>query len=317
LINTSTEPAAHRKTDAGISFSGHETFVFRYGWLKKAVDATLLDAAIFASDSAMVELGVGKNMVRSIRHWALATRALEEVPKTRGAQLQVSEFGTLLFAPGGFDKYLEDPNSLWLLHWNLATNERRATTWSWAFSLLTTEFTRDTLVSTMLAELNRRALPPPSEHSLRRDIDCFIRTYAPSRNPKTATLEDSLDCPFVELGLLEDDGASGVLRFKRGVQRTLAPEIFAYALIDYWGRVAHDRETLPFSTIAYRFGSPGTIFKLDENSLIERLERLEETTAGRLVYAETAGLKQVYRRTEIRAFELLSHYYETSIEAGV
>ena len=55
-----------------------------------------------------------------------------------------------------------------------------------------------------------------------------------------------------------------------------------------WRRAASGRETLPFSDIAYGFGSPGLIFKLDENSLTERLERLERLTDGRMAYTETA-----------------------------
>ena len=60
------------------SFAGHETFTLRYGWLKKAVDAVHEDPIVFTRDDALVRLGVGKNMVRSIRHWGLATGILEE-----------------------------------------------------------------------------------------------------------------------------------------------------------------------------------------------------------------------------------------------
>ena len=48
------------------SFSGHETFPFRYTWLKKGVDAVRDDPSVFTSDRATITLGVGKNMVRSI-----------------------------------------------------------------------------------------------------------------------------------------------------------------------------------------------------------------------------------------------------------
>jgi hypothetical protein len=59
------------------SFSGHETFVFRYAWLKKGVDAFAADPEIFRKESAIVTLGVGKNMVASIRHWCIATQLFE------------------------------------------------------------------------------------------------------------------------------------------------------------------------------------------------------------------------------------------------
>ncbi|MBC8136407.1 MAG: DUF4007 family protein [Fibrella sp.] len=55
------------------AFSGHQTFVFRYPWLKKGVDALTRDPAVFRSPDAIVRLGVGKNMVDAIRHWTLST----------------------------------------------------------------------------------------------------------------------------------------------------------------------------------------------------------------------------------------------------
>jgi hypothetical protein len=92
-----------------LSFSGHETFAFRHSWLKKAADAVLEDPEVFTKDSAIVTLGVGKNMVRSIRHWGLATGILAEEPKSRGTRLGVSDFGLAILGPAGFDPYLEDP----------------------------------------------------------------------------------------------------------------------------------------------------------------------------------------------------------------
>lgn len=309
------DTAAEKNRGRGrpLSFSGHETFVFRYGWLKKAVDATEENPEIFASDQAMVVLGVGKNMVRSIRHWALATRVIEEEPRTRGAKVRVTELGKFLLGARGNDPYLEDINSLWILHWNLATNEERSTTWTWTFGLLpSNEFTRDSLAALVRDELQRRDLKGPSENSLRRDIDCFIRTYVVDKTAKGIVLEDSLDCPLVELDLVEEEATSGLFRIRRGPQNTLADEVFVWALIEFWTRAAQDRETLAFSRIAYEFASPGSVFKLDENSLVERLDRLEQLTNGKLAYGETAGLKQLYRRSRVRSFDFLESYYRAS-----
>jgi hypothetical protein len=135
------------------SFSGHETFVFRYTWLKKAVDAVRLDPRVFGQDNAIVTLGVGKNMVRSIRHWGLATGILVEEPKSRGTVMEVSKFGKFLFGDtesSGADPFLEDPNTLWLLHWLLISNSERSTTWQWAFNRFpSNEFTREGLAVTI------------------------------------------------------------------------------------------------------------------------------------------------------------------------
>lgn len=103
-------------------FAGHETFPLRYGWLKKAVDGVADDPELFTRDDALVTLGVGKNMVRAIGHWALANRVLEEdadTPNNRGRKLRLTPLGKFVFGRGGIDPYLEEPASLWLLHWQL------------------------------------------------------------------------------------------------------------------------------------------------------------------------------------------------------
>jgi hypothetical protein len=53
-------------------FSGHETFACRYAWLPKSAQRVSEDPKILTlgrEDEAMVKLGVGKNMVRSMRFW--------------------------------------------------------------------------------------------------------------------------------------------------------------------------------------------------------------------------------------------------------
>lgn len=307
-------PRTDRKKSQVVSFSGHETFVFRYAWLKKAVDAVSADSSVFTSDDAMVRLGVGKNMVRSIRHWGLSTRILEELPHTRGMKVQVAELGSFLFSPTGADRYLEDLNTLWLLHWNLATNEQRSTSWSWFFSLFPgNDFTRDALTVFLQVEAGKRQIKLASESSLRRDVDCFVRTYTPSKAAKGMVLEDSLDCPLVELSLIEPCGG-GVFRFKRGPKNTLSDEAFACCLIEFWDRTEAN-ETLAFTNIAYGFGSPGLVFRLDENSLVDRLERIEAVTGGLISYTETSGLKQAYRRGRVDWRPLLRRHYERSLSA--
>jgi hypothetical protein len=101
-------------------FSGHETFPLRHLWLRKAYDAVkeqfhdgVAPHGVFSDPDAVARFGVGKNMVRSIRHWALACGVLEE--KRFGlAPSALSEF---LFGVEGVDPFLESPATIWLMHW--------------------------------------------------------------------------------------------------------------------------------------------------------------------------------------------------------
>jgi len=77
-------------------FSGHQTFVFRYGWLEKGVRGVAQCPTLFSEDDALVRLGVGKNMVDSIRHWCQVTQLVEtdsEVKGNTGRHLRLTDIG--------------------------------------------------------------------------------------------------------------------------------------------------------------------------------------------------------------------------------
>ena len=62
-------------------FSGHETFPLRQMWLKKVIEqavGNVVPKTAFADENAIAEFGVGKNMVASMRHWALACNVMTE-----------------------------------------------------------------------------------------------------------------------------------------------------------------------------------------------------------------------------------------------
>ena len=300
------------------SFSGHETFPFRYTWLKKGIDAVRENPTVFADDSATITLGVGKNMVRSIHHWCQVAGLIEGdgVDSNNRRRFVPKKLGDKIFADDGFDPYLEDTATLWLIHWQLATNINRATTWFWAFSIFgRNEFRRNTFSSELINWTKKFTFNRISENSIKRDVDCFLRTYTPSRLTKTTIIEDTFDCPLVELGLISNSSDEKIYRFHRGPKPSLPIEIFAAALFEFWDSHFSKNNPLTFRDIAYSPGSPGQTFLLDEDTFVEYLDRLDSLTAGALRYDETAGLKQVYREKKMTSMELLNRYYESSSSA--
>ena len=261
------------------SFSGHETFPFRYTWLKKGVDAVTTDPAVFTSDRATITLGVGKNMVRSIRHWCTAAGLIRA--QDDRTQFEPTELGTAIFADDGFDPYLEDTATLWLIHAQLAANANRTTTWYWAFNLSTqNEFRKQRFTSDLInwAEINgtRRS----SDNSIKRDVDCFFRTYVPSRLTKPTIMEETFNCPLVELDLISGAPDGVTYQFHRGPKDSLPTEIFVAVLSQFWEFRFSARNSLALGEIAYSAESPGQIFKLDVDSVVQYLEAVETLTDG-------------------------------------
>lgn len=294
-------------------FSGHQTFVFRYGWLEKGVRAVEESPTAFSEDNALVVLGVGKNMVESIRHWCQVTQLVEmdaDVEENRGRHLRVTEIGRRLLLNEGWDPFLEDDASLWLIHWLLVTNSSIGTAWQLLFSCFNRpDFTKRELIDYIMAFAEKKSLKV-GESVIARDADCLLRTYIPVTNGKKRIVpEETFDCPLLQLNLVQPSLDGELYRFAIGPKPSLPAAIFAYALHEYFERARPGRNTMSIQECLYGEGSPGQAFRLDENSLIEYIEELEDSVGGGLTLDETAGLKQIYRRKVFDPMVLLDRYY--------
>ncbi|MGA0197909.1 MAG: DUF4007 family protein [Prochlorotrichaceae cyanobacterium] len=288
-------------------FARHETFHPRFGWLKKGFDRAQHNPGVFLAEDATVHLGVGKNMVRSIRYWCDAFKLLENDRPT--------EFGEQLLGNQGWDPYLEDPASLWLLHWKLLADPCRATAWSMVFNDLNqAEFTEEDI----LEMLRRGRAGKLAESSFKKDVSCLLRMYA--RQPsakKSLASEESLDCPFVDLGLIHLIGDSRVkrsFRFQLGHKANLPPEFIVCAALQFAVQTNETARTIPLSRLLYDPGSPGQAFKLTESALCEAIEIVSKAE-------ETLGLDDAAGKLQFRfqgsdhlafAEALLAQYYQAN-----
>ncbi len=207
--------------------SGHEKFIFRHGWLKKGVDAIRLDPYLFGKDQALVELGVGKNMVRSIRHWCLATGLLFEDSTTpKGAALCPTELAVKLLTDQGWDPFLEDTGTLWLLHWQLATNPTRGGVWHAIFGhFYEPEFSKRQMLTHVSRYLERSGIYA-KESTVEQSVDVCLRAYVPAKRYGPGTIaEDTFDSPLAELDLIRAIPDDSVYWFNIGPKGTLNPAV--------------------------------------------------------------------------------------------
>ena len=277
--------------------SGHETFPLRYGWLKKAFDEVRKteggknNIEVFLSDDAIARFGVGKNMVASIRHWATAAGIVrDDSPK-----INTTPLGREIFANNGLDKYMENPATAWLVHWQLCGKPKK-TTWFWAFNHFPAPlFERDLLVKSIEKVANERGWTKASAATIRKDVACFVRTYVSLPPSGRSSREDTLESPLTELGLIRPIGKRDVFRFVRGRKPSLGQGVFCYAVTKFWRDRLPNARTLSFEALAHEPGSPGRVFLLNENDLADRLTALEDVSDGLYRWSETTGLKQLIR----------------------
>lgn len=273
------------------TFSGHETFPLRYGWLQKAYRAVSEAASaqdavhVFRDPDSIARFGVGRNMVGAIRYWATAAGVLKETKDG----LATTWLGTMLFDENGTDPYLEEDASLWLLHWHLVSRARLTSAY-WLFNEFRGgSFVRQDMVASLLKLAHERGWSRVASTTVDRDLQCLLRTYIGGRGSSEAG-----ESILAELGLIRPMDKTR-FRLSRGRKPNLPNAVFLYCFNEFWEEFAPDQTTMSFENAAYAPGSPGRVFLLDEDDIVDRLEQLEDISGGILTWSETAGLRQIIR----------------------
>lgn len=269
-------------------FSGHESFVIRYGWLPKLYEAVVACPEVFSSDErAILALGLGRNMVKSIRFWGDALGLIELAGRT----VVPTPLAVRLLDPAaGRDPYLEDVGSLWRLHWLLTTHARLGAWAAFFMDMPDTVIAKERLVS-MVAGRAEALGSRVSRGTASAHVDILVRTYDAGRLEGVAILEDALGSPLQELDLVREETVLGkpTLRLWRGAKATLDVPDFAFALHDFWTGAARGSRTLSLRTLMLSRRSPGMVFALDEASLHERLAAVCAAVPGLELRADGVG----------------------------
>lgn len=272
-------------------FYRHETFHPRHGWFKKIYDAVKHDNNVFLREDAVVTLGVGKNMVKSMRYWGSAFKLFKDSPDEENKGIALTPFADSIFNDEkGYDPYVEDPATLWLLHWQLFQRPCIAATWWFFFngfhraSFSSHEF-MDALRKWREATFPSRAI---NESSLSKDVSCILRMYLEDDKEDK---DDVISSPFVDLKLLQRESGASFYAFNIGKKSTLPAEILVALCLDYIERIQLNASTISVSRLLHDLNSPGLTFKLTEHYLCLAIEQVAKDF-DEIMLSESAGLLQ-------------------------
>ena len=274
-----------------MKIKGHEKFILREGWLTKGIRGVSEDAHLFSGNDGADKLGVGTNMVKSIRYWMQAFDLFDEDSKVGMA---LNSFGQLILDN---DLYLEDSFTLWLLHSHIAKNEDKATTWYVFFNKVDAEeFTKEEIFDPIKREVLLLADKTFPDRSLEDDIDVLLNMY--SREKKAGDPEDKNVCPLVELGLIKKDGVRYVRQ--QPDLRKFSDYIVLYELTD----LLDEKESVGIDAVAELAKHIYHLNRITVNNILDRLDN-----AGYIRVDRTAGLDIVYPNKKITAQEVIEEYY--------
>lgn len=277
---------------ARFSFSGHETFTCKSLWLKKGFDF-LKSNQLFTDAGAVVPLGVGKNMVSSIRFWM---KAFELTNKDK-----LTDLANYILADDGVDPFTEDVNTLWLLHYHLV-KAQVASLYNLMFLGLQREhrvFDREQA----LAYVKRKCSTPEqknvyNENTVKKDIAVLLANYVMPTSKRSLEEYSAL---MLDLGLIRSLDNKYV--FNQTKPEQIAPEVILYALLDY---CEGDK------TISYdKLQEIALMFCLSIPDLIVILQKLTTTYRSQMTYTDNAGVKNVQWLGEtMNKWEILNKYYQ-------
>lgn len=293
-------------------FKAHESFFIRKGWLYKGLRNIKEQPDIFSNRNYNPSdiLGIGTNMVRSLRYWLQVTGLSEEI--LSGGRHQ--EFTKLADIIWKHDRYMEEMGTLWLIHYNLASNIDEATAWYYFFNEFNMkEFSKDDFVE-MVDTYSKINGCETALSSLEGDFDCLMNTYVSriKSNPEKVHPENNIDCPLGELNLVDIvDKKQKIYRKALPKKGTINPLIVLAVIVDQANKGNVGSE-IKINSILTDKNNAGKIFNLDVISLTEilyELQKLEYIKVNR-----TAGLDVIKLNKEMTFEEIVESYYMSLAE---
>lgn len=289
-----------------MKFRGHETFFIRKGWLYKGMSNIVKEPGVFqgVAGNPMDVLGIGANMVKSLRYWLIASGLTSENKSGKRNQ-HLTELGQIVYEN---DPYMEEIGSILLVHYMLASNEEEATAWYLFFNeFAKTEFDVNDFYSCVVKYIRmKKDVEMPSERAIENDFSCIINTYVPRirLNPDKVDPENNIACPLDELGLVD------VIDKRKGIYKKTTPKLDMLPNLILLAAIiggANGSKEIKISSLQNDKGQIAKMFNLDSVTLINVLYRLE--TAGYIKVIRTAGLDIIQMTANMTFLDCVQQYY--------
>lgn len=248
----------------------------------------------------MQELGIGKNMVDSLRYWLKATNLIKTGPK---GFLLTDTARKILER----DPYFELDGTLFLIHYLLVTNKEEATTWYWFFNHFSaTEFEKEPLTNSFHSYIQIKTDKKVRDSTLEKDLNCLLRMYQSAEYEGKKTPETETPSPFTKYGWIEKRGES-FIRSKLNIN-DFNIHIFAHILSIFWKNHLNRSESVKLEDLSQKENSPGRIFQFSLEEMNDLVELCSKKSKY-LDYSRTGGYFIVqFNETHLK--KALDNYYK-------
>lgn len=288
-----------------MGYSQHQSFYLRDRWLSKAIKNIEENNSFFFKKDAFEKVGLGKNMVQSLKHWIIATKLFEEVKDNSEKYHQITPLGVFIKEKDRAIKYF---NSAALLHHSLATNKEISTAWYWFFNVYNeTVFTREEVLEELTNWVQKREKRVISENSLKRDIDCLIKLY--TTGGSVSDPEEVILSPLYKLGLLEE--RNGVLYKKEAKLDKSNLLLIGYTLLKY--SEVRNITSVSIDDLVHKEGLLGKIFNMKRSSIVTLISYWTEHEEYPAVFTRTNNLDTL-RLPDVSPEKFINYEYGRKVE---
>jgi len=275
------------------SFSGHDKFDCKIDWITKGLEAYKEDNTILLQSNfekkTIEKLGLGSNMLKSLHHWMKVFALID------GEKLTI--LGETILEK---DPYLENSDTLWILHWNLVKNQEKASIYNLFFNrIYPNKFSKDEIFDYITNWLNYNEINL-SPTTLKSDIDVFIRMYNSSNGISLLS----------ELNIITKLSQNNYSLNINSVT-PISDELFLYILCDYI-QIQYNSNISSISIDDIQRGklSIQKSLCMSEHYLYSKIDKLSILTNNKFSYSETAGIRQIYISEHIDKLEILNKIYK-------
>ncbi len=286
-------------------FGGHQSFHLRDQWLYKGLhEVNKSPQLLLKPEKAMEELGVGKNMVSSIKYWLRAGKLIEDTSKGYA----LTETARIILEK---DPYFELDGTLFLIHYLLVTNSDEATTWHWFFNHFSArEFDKEALTNAFYSYIQIKTDKKVNEKTLEKDLNCLLKMYQATEYTGRKNPETENPSPFTRYGWIEKKG-------ERFIRNRLSVSdfnihIFAHILYLFWKNSLGQPESVNLEDLSVKENSIGHVFDFSLEEMAEIIDNSSKNTKY-FNYSRTGGYF-IIRPNEPQLKKALNNYYkETAV----
>jgi hypothetical protein len=292
-----------------MGYGQHQSFYLRDRWLNKAIRQLREDSRFFYDKEAFEKIGLGKNMVQSLRYWAIATGVVEEVFNEERKKIHlITRFGELIYK---YDKFIKFQDSAAIIHYHMCKQKEPSTAWYWFFNeMKETMGTKEKMTQEFINWVKENESKPFSDKSLKKDIDCLIKLYTSGQS--NSDPEEVIQSPISKLGILDE--RKGIVYKQNLLISHVGHTALMFVLLDY--QLNHKINSVSVDDLANQPGLWGKVFNMNRATIVNALTELSMSNENPIHFVRTNNLDLI-RIPNIDPLDFLQKEYSRKVEVLV